>query len=48
MYAQVKAFALEQYNRLIHLDLDVLVEQRYQKYRQIGKFLVEDLGLPQE
>lgn len=48
MYAQVKGFALKQYNRLIHIDPDVLAEQRYQKYRKIGKFLVEDMGLPQE
>lgn len=41
VYTQVKKYILEQYNRLIHIDTDVLVEQRYQKYRQIGKFLVE-------
>ncbi|QZA58940.1 acetyl-CoA carboxylase carboxyltransferase subunit alpha [Candidatus Rhabdochlamydia porcellionis] len=48
IYAQVKGYILEQYKRLIHIDPDVLIEQRYQKYRQIGKFLVEDMGLPQE
>jgi acetyl-CoA carboxylase carboxyl transferase subunit alpha len=42
IYSQVKKYILEQYNRLVHIDTDVLVEQRYQKYRQIGKFFMED------
>lgn len=42
VYNKVKRYVLEQYNRLADVDVDVLVEQRYQKYRQIGKFLIED------
>lgn len=42
VYNKVKKYILEQYNKLADIDTDVLVEQRYQKYRQIGKFLMED------
>lgn len=42
MYNRVKEFAVEQWNLLKDIPLDVLLEQRYQKFRKLGKFALED------
>ncbi len=38
VYSNVKKFIGEQWNRLKDKPVDVLLEQRYQKFRKIGKF----------
>jgi acetyl-CoA carboxylase carboxyl transferase subunit alpha len=46
VYANVKKYILEQWNILKTVDPVLLIEQRYQKYRRIGKFaVVEDLPI---
>jgi acetyl-CoA carboxylase carboxyl transferase subunit alpha len=41
VYQDVKKYILDQWNILKTVPLDFLIEQRYQKYRRIGKFAVE-------
>ncbi len=41
VYRDVKKYILEQWNLLKTIPPDVLIEQRYQKYRHMGKFAVE-------
>ncbi len=41
VYANVKKYVLEQWNILKTLDPEFLIEQRYQKFRRIGKFSIE-------
>jgi acetyl-CoA carboxylase carboxyl transferase subunit alpha len=41
VYRNVKKYILDQWNILKTVPLDFLIEQRYQKYRRIGKFAVE-------
>jgi acetyl-CoA carboxylase carboxyl transferase subunit alpha len=40
VYGNVKRFIVSQWNRLKVVPLDQLIEQRYQKFRQIGKFSI--------
>jgi len=47
VYANVKKYLLEQWNILKTVDPVFLIEQRYQKFRRIGKFSVEE-NLPIE
>lgn len=42
VYHSVKNFILEQWNILKTIPPEVLLEQRYQKFRKIGKFIVEE------
>ncbi len=42
VYANVKKYVLDQWNILKNVDPDSLIEQRYQKYRRIGKFSIEE------
>ncbi len=42
IYENVKQFILEQWDRLKQVPLDFLLEQRYQKFRQMGEFTVAD------
>jgi acetyl-CoA carboxylase carboxyl transferase subunit alpha len=42
VYCNVKKYILDQWNILKTIDPEFLVEQRYQKYRQIGKFSIKD------
>ncbi len=42
VYKNVKGFVSEQWNLLSQIPLDVLVEQRYEKFRKFGKFAIED------
>lgn len=42
VYQRVKTYLLEQWNLLKELPVDDLLEQRYQKFRKIGKFVLED------
>ncbi len=42
VYRNVKKYLLDQWNILKTVDPVVLIEQRYQKYRRIGKFAVEE------
>ncbi len=42
VYRNVKQYILDQWNILKTVPLDFLLEQRYQKYRRIGKFAVEE------
>lgn len=42
VYQNVKKYILDQWNILKTVDPTVLIEQRYQKYRRIGKFAVEE------
>lgn len=41
VYRNVKKYVLDQWNILKTVPLDILIEQRYQKYRRIGKFATE-------
>jgi acetyl-CoA carboxylase carboxyl transferase subunit alpha len=41
VYDDVRKYILDQWNILKSVPLDVLIEQRYQKYRRIGKFTIE-------
>ena len=42
VYRNVKKYILDQWNILKTVPLDFLIEQRYQKFRRIGKFAVEE------
>lgn len=42
VYSNVKKYVLDQWNILKTIDPDSLIEQRYQKYRRMGKFSVEE------
>jgi len=42
VYQGVKGFIADQWNLLKQIPLDSLIEQRYQKFRKLGKFAVED------
>lgn len=42
VYANVKKYIVDQWNVLKTVSPDILIEQRYQKFRRIGKFVVED------
>jgi acetyl-CoA carboxylase carboxyl transferase subunit alpha len=42
VYTNVKQFVLDQWNILKTVPSDLLLEQRYQKFRKMGKFAVED------
>lgn len=42
VYKGVKKFVVEQWNELKVIPIEKLIEQRYQKFRKIGKFAVED------
>jgi acetyl-CoA carboxylase carboxyl transferase subunit alpha len=42
VYQGVKGFIAEQWNLLKQIPLDSLIEQRYEKFRKLGKFAVED------
>lgn len=42
VYKNVKQFILTEWNTLKSLPLDVLLEQRYQKFRRMGEFTVAD------
>lgn len=42
IYAKVKNYIADQWNILKTIAPDVLIEQRYQKFRRIGKFAIED------
>lgn len=41
MYAEVKKFLIDQRERLIHISSGVLIESRYQKFRNMGSFINE-------
>jgi acetyl-CoA carboxylase carboxyl transferase subunit alpha len=41
VFRSVKKYVVDQWNMLKTIPLDILVEQRYQKYRRIGKFTLE-------
>ncbi len=42
VYGKVKKYIVDQWNILKTVSPDILIEQRYQKFRRIGKFAVED------
>lgn len=42
VYASVKKYILAQWNVLKAVPLETLIEQRYQKFRRMGKFAVEE------
>ncbi len=42
VYRNVKKYVLDQWNILKTIDPEFLIEQRYQKYRRIGKFSIEE------
>lgn len=42
VYAAVKSYILKQWDELKKLPIETLLEQRYQKFRQIGKFTIEE------
>ena len=42
VYSNVKKYVLDQWNILKTVDPETLLEQRYQKYRRIGKFSIEE------
>jgi acetyl-CoA carboxylase carboxyl transferase subunit alpha len=42
VYKEVKEFILAQWDLLKEVPLELLLEQRYQKFRKLGKFAVED------
>ena len=42
VYRNTKRFVIDQWNTLKMIPPEILVEQRYQKFRKIGKFIVED------
>jgi acetyl-CoA carboxylase carboxyl transferase subunit alpha len=42
VYCNVKKYILEQWNILSTIDPEFLIEQRYQKYRRMGKFFIEE------
>lgn len=42
VYQSVKNYILEQWNVLKNISPDLLIEQRYQKFRKMGKFALEE------
>jgi len=42
VYESVKKYVVEQWNVLKNIPIDALLEQRYQKFRHMGKFQVEE------
>jgi acetyl-CoA carboxylase carboxyl transferase subunit alpha len=42
VYASVKKYVLEQWNVLKAIPIETLIEQRYQKFRRMGKFAIEE------
>ena len=42
VYAGVKEFVVSQWNLLKQIPLETLLEQRYEKFRKLGKFTIED------
>lgn len=42
VFSNVKKYIIEQWNILKTVSPDVLIEQRYQKFRRMGKFVVDD------
>jgi acetyl-CoA carboxylase carboxyl transferase subunit alpha len=42
VYSSVKKYLLDQWNILKTVPVDVLLEQRYQKFRKMGKFKIEE------
>ena len=42
VYKGVKGFIAEQWNLLKQIPLESLIEQRYEKFRKLGKFAIED------
>ena len=46
VYRNVRNYVTAQWNLLKTIDPETLIEQRYQKYRRIGKFAVEENPIP--
>lgn len=44
VYKGVKEFVLEKWSLLKEIPLDALIERRYQKFRKLGEFVVEEKG----
>lgn len=44
VYKGVKEFVLEKWSLLKEIPLDSLIERRYQKFRKLGEFVVEEKG----
>ncbi len=42
VYANVKKYLIDQWNSLKLIPIETLVEQRYQKFRQMGEFSIEE------
>jgi acetyl-CoA carboxylase carboxyl transferase subunit alpha len=42
VYVNVKKYLLDQWNILKTIPMDILLEQRYQKFRRMGKFAIEE------
>ena len=42
VYERVKSFVVEQWEFFKNVPVDILLERRYQKFRKMGKFAVED------
>ncbi|HNA62822.1 MAG TPA: acetyl-CoA carboxylase carboxyl transferase subunit alpha, partial [Rhabdochlamydiaceae bacterium] len=42
VYEGVKQYVLDQWNVLKAIPIDILLEERYQKFRKMGKFTVEE------
>lgn len=42
VYQSIKKYILEQWNMLKNISPDILIEQRYQKFRKMGKFALEE------
>ena len=42
IYQNVKDFVSQQWKELKHLPKEILIERRYEKFRRLGKFTVED------
>ena len=42
MYKNVKEYVSMQWNALKEIPPEILIEQRYQKFRRMGKFAVEE------
>jgi acetyl-CoA carboxylase carboxyl transferase subunit alpha len=42
VYRNVKKYIIDQWNILKTVEPEQLIEQRYQKYRRIGKFSIEE------
>jgi acetyl-CoA carboxylase carboxyl transferase subunit alpha len=42
VYKGVKGFITDQWNQLKQIPLDVLIEQRYKKFRKLGEFAIEE------